>query len=171
MNHHELVEKLVKPGQDIVTDMTPSKANLWHMATGLSGEVGELLEALLKSDVENLIEEMGDIEFYFEGLRQEVDLQLFPIEPFDNTDDTCVPLLVVAAGSVLDAVKKIAVYNQSDIDAVEKAMGFFWGNLSACYSFLELNRDDVLNANIEKLTKRYGDKYSDEAAEKRADKH
>jgi len=46
------------------------------MAMGISGESGELLDAIKKHtiygkelDLENVIEELGDIEFYMEGLR------------------------------------------------------------------------------------------------------
>jgi NTP pyrophosphatase (non-canonical NTP hydrolase) len=47
------------------------------MIMGVSGESGELLDAIKKAviynkplDIENVIEELGDIEFYLEGLRQ-----------------------------------------------------------------------------------------------------
>jgi NTP pyrophosphatase (non-canonical NTP hydrolase) len=74
-----MVAALVKDGRAIVVDMTPSKAHLLHMAVGISGEAGELLDAIKKAviynkplDIENVIEELGDIEFYLEGLRQEL---------------------------------------------------------------------------------------------------
>jgi NTP pyrophosphatase (non-canonical NTP hydrolase) len=57
--------------------MTPEKSELWHMATGISGEAGELLDAVKKHviynkplDVENAIEEVGDLLFYIEGMCQ-----------------------------------------------------------------------------------------------------
>jgi NTP pyrophosphatase (non-canonical NTP hydrolase) len=57
--------------------MTADSAHLIHMIMGLCGETGELLDAIKKSviynktlDIENVIEELGDIEFYLEGLRQ-----------------------------------------------------------------------------------------------------
>ena len=47
------------------------------MAMGVSGESGELLDAIKKAtiyrkpiDMDNVIEELGDLEFYMEGLRQ-----------------------------------------------------------------------------------------------------
>jgi NTP pyrophosphatase (non-canonical NTP hydrolase) len=49
---------------------------LMHCAAGISGEAGELLDAIKKTwvygkplDRVNLIEEMGDIEWYMEALR------------------------------------------------------------------------------------------------------
>jgi NTP pyrophosphatase (non-canonical NTP hydrolase) len=83
------------------------------MSIGVSGEAGELLDAIKKwaiyqkpLDIDNVIEELGDIEFYLEGIRQK----------------------------------------------------------------LGLNRNMILEHNIEKLRRRYGTKYTNEAAQRRADK-
>lgn len=77
ITHSEMVSVLVKPGEDIIASLTPEKAHLWHMATGVAGEAGELLDAIKKHviynkpiDIENVIEELGDLEFYMEGIRQ-----------------------------------------------------------------------------------------------------
>ncbi|HAV5365797.1 TPA: nucleotide pyrophosphohydrolase [Acinetobacter baumannii] len=73
----EMVTALVKKGQDILNDMTPEQADLLHMGVGVSGESGELLDAIKKHaiygkplDRENVIEELGDLEFYMERIRQ-----------------------------------------------------------------------------------------------------
>lgn len=77
INHPELVTALAKPGADIVATLTPEDAHALHMAVGISGESGELLDAIKKAaiyrkpiDRANVIEELGDLEFYMEGLRQ-----------------------------------------------------------------------------------------------------
>lgn len=74
--HQELVSALTKPGEDVLTGLTPHTANLLHMAVGVSGEAGELLDAVKKAaiyvkplDRANVVEELGDLEFYMEGLR------------------------------------------------------------------------------------------------------
>lgn len=79
ITHHELVTALVKPGADIIAELSPEKAHTLHMAVGIAGEAGELLDAIKKHviynkplDRENVIEELGDLEFYMEGLRQGV---------------------------------------------------------------------------------------------------
>jgi NTP pyrophosphatase (non-canonical NTP hydrolase) len=78
-DYAEMVAALVKPGADIVISLTAEKANQWHLATGVAGEAGELLDAVKKSaiynkplDLENVVEELGDLEFYMEGLRQSI---------------------------------------------------------------------------------------------------
>ena len=76
-DHQEMVAGLAKDGAKVKEELTPEAAHLWHMATGVSGEAGELLDAIKKHaicckpvDRENVIEELGDLEFYMEGLRQ-----------------------------------------------------------------------------------------------------
>jgi NTP pyrophosphatase (non-canonical NTP hydrolase) len=74
--HAKLVARLVKPGSDVLRDLTPETANLLHLASALCGEAGELFDPIKKTaiygkpiDFENIREELGDIEFYLEGIR------------------------------------------------------------------------------------------------------
>ena len=77
INYVAMVAALAKPGEAILSSLTPDRCHLLHMAVGVSGEAGELLDAVKKAtiygkplDRENVIEELGDLEFYMEGLRQ-----------------------------------------------------------------------------------------------------
>ena len=76
-----LVLALQKPGAEIIAGLVPKKASALHMAIGISGESGELLDAIKKwviygkpLDVENVIEELGDILFYIQGLQNDLGL-------------------------------------------------------------------------------------------------
>ena len=76
-DHSSLVYTLVKDPVDILDSLDYEKMNLIHAILGVSGEAGELLDAIKKHciynkplDVENVIEELGDLEFYLEQLRQ-----------------------------------------------------------------------------------------------------
>lgn len=113
ISHSALVTALAKDGQEIINALTPLDAHIWHMVTGVAGEAGELLDSIKKPVIyrqeinrENVIEELGDLEFYLEGLRQA----------------------------------------------------------------LNINRQEVLDRNIQKLTLRYGQRYSNERAQERRDK-
>ena len=114
IQHDEMVMALAKSGAVIAEEIDAEDAHLMHMAIGISGEAGELLDAIKKKviyrkplDQENVLEELGDLEFYMEGIRQG----------------------------------------------------------------LGVTREQCLEANIEKLGKRYeGMQYSDKAAHDRADK-
>lgn len=83
ITYPELVAALVKPGASIVAELQPNEAHLLHMTVGVSGEAGELLDAIKKHVIYRkplnlrgehgdgcLIEELGDLEFYMEGIRQ-----------------------------------------------------------------------------------------------------
>lgn len=76
VKHADMVGKLAKNGQQIIDELDPVKAHAIHMVVGVSGEAGELLDAIKKysiygkrPDIENIIEELGDIEFYLQGIR------------------------------------------------------------------------------------------------------
>jgi hypothetical protein len=75
ITHPQLVKQLAKPGEAILASLTPVKAHLLHMAVGVSGEAAELIEAFSitpsgQVDRENLVEELGDLKFYIEGMLQ-----------------------------------------------------------------------------------------------------
>lgn len=79
MKHEDMVRALVKDPKELLGELNEQKVNLIHMAIGISGEAGELLDAVKKAavynkelDRENVIEELGDLEFYLEGIRQEL---------------------------------------------------------------------------------------------------
>ena len=86
LDYSDFVATLAKPGIDILNSLTAEKCHLWHMATGIAGEGGELLDAVKriaaygqeldtvqkdgKTIRENIKEELGDLEFFMEGVRQ-----------------------------------------------------------------------------------------------------
>lgn len=77
INYQDMVATLAKPGEDILASLTPLKCHLWHMGSCIPGEAGELFDAVKKAviynkpiDRANVVEELGDLEFYMEGLRQ-----------------------------------------------------------------------------------------------------
>jgi NTP pyrophosphatase (non-canonical NTP hydrolase) len=81
ITHPELVRALVKPGSELLLSLTAGKCDMWHAATGIVGEAGELIDAIKKHviynkplDRENVIEELGDLEFYMEQLRQRLSI-------------------------------------------------------------------------------------------------
>ena len=83
ISHSRMVTQLAKPAVDILRHLEqhPEQLHAWHMATGVSGEAGELLDAVKKhvvyakdADINNIIVELGDLEFYMEGLRQHFDI-------------------------------------------------------------------------------------------------
>lgn len=81
ISHDDMVKKLFKNGDAILSTITPDQLTRLHAVVGISGEAGELLDAVKKEtmynkkpDIENIIEELGDLEFYMEALRQAYDI-------------------------------------------------------------------------------------------------
>ena len=81
MSYGDFVASLAKDGDTIKQELTGNECHMMHMIMGISGEAGELLDAVKKSiiyrkqlDMENVLEELGDIEFFLEGFRQCVGL-------------------------------------------------------------------------------------------------
>lgn len=69
MTYGQLVEKLKKS--------LPYEMDLMHMAMGIAGEAGEVVDAIKKHviygkgiNLPNVIEELGDLQFYTQGLMQ-----------------------------------------------------------------------------------------------------
>ena len=74
--YSDFVWSRTKDGQAILDGISPTKAELLHAAVGVSGEAGELLDAIKKHvfygkllDRVNVVEELGDIEFYLQMMR------------------------------------------------------------------------------------------------------
>lgn len=77
ITHDELITATAKSGQAIIDALNPFAADLLHTGVGVAGEAGELLDAIKKHviygkdlDVVNVIEELGDIEYYVGHIRQ-----------------------------------------------------------------------------------------------------
>lgn len=74
--HAQMVAKLSVSGEDVLRRIDAHQLEVNHMALGVAGEAGELVDAVKKFiyynqpiDLENVVEELGDLEFYMQGLR------------------------------------------------------------------------------------------------------
>lgn len=81
--YSEFVRALCKPGDAIRSELTPEDCHRLHMAIGISGEAGELLDAIKKAaiyrkplDIHNVKEEIGDVLFYITGLLQSIGIDM-----------------------------------------------------------------------------------------------
>ena len=107
-----MVSGLRKPGAAIKEELTAEDVDLLHMAIGVCGEAGELIDAVKKSvvyrkplDLANMKEELGDLEFYMEGIRQITGI---------SRDDAL-------TANLAKLQKRYPGYNYSNARAVERA--------------------------------------------------
>lgn len=77
--HALMVKSLIKDPNEIGLDLRDLA--LMHDLYGITGEVGELVDAIKKHtiygktlDLDNIIEELGDLEFYLQDLRTNLGL-------------------------------------------------------------------------------------------------
>lgn len=191
--HADLVRALTKPGADILKHLTPERADAIHMAIGVAGEAGELLDGVRALQIHrpissrnslsvaqqaamvNVIEELGDIEFYLEGLRSRYGVQR--IDLVRSVRMECPVLdavagIVVASAALLDTVKKEVIYNKPiNLASLADYMGDLEGHLAELRESLCISRSETLDEVWNKLGKRYASgSYSDQQAQQRLDK-
>ena len=75
--YSNLVRKLKKSAYRIRLGLGDTQVDAMHMCLGLAGEVGEVVDIIKKNvvshkpiDRQEFVKELGDVEFYLEGLRQ-----------------------------------------------------------------------------------------------------
>ena len=80
-DYPQFVQKLLKSGEGISSRLTPRKCHLIHMAWGIAEEAAEVAGVLKKHCIygkdlsfDKLVEELGDLEYFLEGLRSELSL-------------------------------------------------------------------------------------------------
>jgi NTP pyrophosphatase (non-canonical NTP hydrolase) len=75
------------------------------------------------------------------------------------------------AGEILDAIKKIWVYNAAiDRENLIEELGDLEFYMQALRTRIGVSRTEVINANVSKLQRRYPKGYTDRAARERLDK-
>jgi len=167
--HAEMVSTLAKPGSDIVASMTASKSDLWHHVTGVVTEAGELLDW---NGEDNLIEELGDMEFYLAGVRANLGLSRYIVD--EHVDGRIADLARLAfwCTELLDATKKVVIYEQDpDLERFRKILCAIECRLYDVRQQHGLAWEATLEANMSKLAKRFPDfKYTNARAKERADK-
>jgi hypothetical protein len=167
--YHQMVRDLVKP-------MGSFQADVLHAAVGISGECAELAVA---RSINDIVLELGDVEFYVEALFQAIGGRMgakpIVLDDNDPAGGQCLSTvclhMVVVAGHLLDKAKKAWVYGgllnehgvRLDLLRLEVAM-------RTLRDLVSVQQSDVLRANQTKLGKRYPDQvYTDAAAIARAD--
>lgn len=136
-----------------------------HMALGITTETEELKDALKVNDFVNAREEHGDTNWYianecniygldFEHLMIDAKAGLLfdKIEPFE-------------LHNIVDLHKRELAYGKEmDVDALEAQLVILIQYLILVAERLEFSYEDSLKRNIDKLYKRYPDKFSQENA-------
>ena len=197
ITHPQLVAALVKKPQAILDTLSIFTVDCLHAAVGISGEAGELLEAIMfpptvrnvnmpngleaQIDRINLREELGDLYFYIEQLVQRTGIKIdwtsvYTVAANNHLNPDLAMMyaasIAVHASQVLDSVKKAAIYNKPlDLELVTNQVSALVVAMVTLGIMFGVDKPSALAANVEKLSKRYESlSYSDQAALDRADK-
>lgn len=139
---------------------------LMHAAVGIVGELIELEDADTR---ENLIEELGDIEFYLQAMRAQ--LPKGAEEEIPISYGSGVAEMLALSEILLDQAKKWWVYGKEpDYQTMADLVEHMAARLESYYVLVDTTRRVVIEANVAKLMKRYPHGYSDELAIARLDK-
>ena len=180
----KMVTHLFKSGEEMQKELTIMDLELIHAILGVSGEADEMITAINENDRENMVEELGDLEFYLNKIRTTLGLpehctpreeELDPREQVFNHSEEFLPKikddLNILAGRILDIIKKVTIYRKPmNLESVADALQDFDTVLECAYRALGTYREEILEYNIKKLGKRYQNGYSNQAAQDRADK-
>ena len=154
---------------DIAKNMS-DKLNYSHMALGLAGEIGELIECIgtdLKFNIDriNLGEELGDIYWYLANIANMWEVHIPEDLQVDIPGVECLDFLIIKIGELVDHIKRFMAYNKA-IDK-EKGALLICDVRLALYVMektYDLNGGDIRARNIAKLIARFPDKFSDHLA-------
>lgn len=153
-----------------VAERLSLKLNLSHMILGLGDELGELVNCIgteLKHapDLVNLKEEIGDMYWYLANycnLRE-----ITPVTEIVNFLEShrCIELLISSIGELTSGVKRFLAYDK-DLDKVKEMEDVY--NIYSALDLLEkiygLDGDEIRQKNIDKLLKRFPEKFTNELA-------
>lgn len=173
IRYGDMVRRLAKPGEAILQSLSPLDCHKWHMVSCIPDEVGELLVALADNNMDEVVEELGDIHFYLEGLCQAYELgTMEPVQIYVPPHHTTQIAVLKRASDVFTYVKNDVIYRKTQNRA--QLVGLM-SNLYAALLLLShevgLTPRGIIANNITKLSKRYQEKtYSDKAAQERKDK-
>lgn len=149
--------------------------DLAHVSLGLITEFGEIAAVFGGPDAglnQSLSEETGDLCWYIALGCHVLGVKMSQLPLLDGPLEA--DQLIIAISEFASVAKRAFVYNKElDINLRARLVGALGAILTTCMHLgmtEEGGFEAVLNANIDKLRKRFPDAYSDAAAEARADK-
>lgn len=158
------------------------KLDLIHACLGITSDLGELDESTLvpgwNVDVNtpqrvNFIEELGDVFWFLNllmkvtggSLSEQVQKADATRDIFTAHSEKYLRLLNQSSARIADMVKAHVIYGKPlDAVMVNAEAGYIASDLQALAEQNGLTLDRIFDANIAKLTARYGDKYTLEKA-------
>lgn len=170
------VESRLKGAVQTMTDLqdaSSSEAQMLHIALGIVGELGEYRNSTSRA---NMLEELGDLGFFLQAASQ---WSGHPVPEF-NTLAVVVGVVGHADAvayidrlsiDLLDRVKKVVIYRKEGVTLLTRDQHTcMHRDFHVICKFHGVTPEQLQRDNVAKLTKRYTNGYSNEAAQQRLDK-
>ncbi len=139
---------------------------LMAASMGLAGEAGELLDVFSKGSSKDLEKEIGDCYWYVSEILSCLQMTFQDLEHESLYDDEeTVRSYCKHVAFLTDYFKKVTAHNHPlDRDMAKSLLISVFGKLLEMTIRSKLSVPSILQANIDKLKARYGDKFSTEAS-------
>ena len=145
-------------------DLKASELNIAHMIYGLNSEFDEILNAV---DNANLNEEAGDLLWYASNYCNIKNIDIWRVFSFSKDyyrvlpNDDYIIQLQVEISKLTDIEKKVLAYKrETSYETFLNAITSVYERLNDCYVYYNMDPLDSMQKNIDKLRKRYPDKFS-----------
>lgn len=159
--------------------LTQFDMEIMHAALGVGGEAGEIAEEIYAAsmagrelDTVNLGEEAGDVTWFLAALTRHLELdspavdkafQAGAAREFSVQD--AANRISIGGGKIIDTVKRNLIYGKPlDADALADSVIECWTAAGSFCAAIGQPPERVMEANIAKLSARFGDKYTDQRA-------
>lgn len=169
--------------KELMKRIGPHFIDILHGVLGISGEISEIHEAFdavfyddSKVDLVNLREELGDICWYIANLSNAVGYnpswEYYPNKNEGKPDYASflikVNKLSKISGKLIDSCKRNVYYGvEIDEEMYKQHIDSMIKVVCQCCENLTTTLEDVQEKNVNKLTQRYGKKFSQESATNR----
>lgn len=142
---------------DVLRDNELMLYRLGHALLGITSEIAEVRDT---TETPDLVEEYGDMFWYLNLGCAALNTSIDEIELIGYEGDALDPIdaIVIQQGIIADKLKRAIYYGKEfEYDDVLKALAKIKINLIIACEDIEENYEDVLDANIRKLSQRYPD--------------
>lgn len=134
------------------------KLDLAHMVLGMNTEVVELKDAIRNRDEVNIVEEVSDLMWYYCNYLTFREMEIITVSKYLSTD--YVASLYDSISELQDYIKKYVAYGKEiPKQEEEECLTDIYGLILGLCRHYGLDLEDGLYKNIEKLKKRFPEKF------------
>lgn len=166
MNYKEFKELSTRtmPFNGKTSNVIEHENFLCNYSLGLIGEATELLEEYVFGSGEELKKELGDVAHYAVGIAEVTDFKFnFLLKEIDIDTRDLLISLNISTKEISESTKKYVFHRHPfDLESYEEPLKFIFNAIFTLSKRFGFELSEVLEVNIEKLKKRYPDKFDPE---------